>query len=62
MKYGNLKIDDDPQVVKNRFTTLNSHLNQLHNVIVKYEKRTKNFTPAETNNESLKITYENIVA
>lgn len=56
-------MDDDPQAFKNKFTTLNFHLNQLHNVIVKYEKKTnKNLTPKAMSNEKLMKMYKNVVA
>jgi len=38
----NLKLEEDPQVIKPNFSTLNHHLNKLHNVIVKYDKKSKN--------------------
>lgn len=56
----NLKLEDDPQVIKPNFSTLNHHLNKLHNVIVKYDKKSKNKAESITE-ENLVKSHENVV-
>ena len=51
----NLKIDEESQALNSsKFTTLTLHLKQLHNVIIKYDKKNnKNSTPLRDNTTGL---------